>query len=82
VPLKRIVASDSFSDEKGNVVPASSLGMPGDWPLELLVTLTFENSEGRTRMTLRHVGIPPGQMSDMTQVGWNESFDKLAESLN
>jgi dihydrofolate reductase len=25
--------------------------------------------------------IPEGQMSDLTQVGWNESFDKLAESL-
>jgi hypothetical protein len=32
-------------------------------------------------MTLRHIGIPPGTMSEMCEAGWNESFDKLAESL-
>ncbi len=32
-------------------------------------------------MTLRHVGIPAGEMSELTEAGWNESFDKLAESL-
>lgn len=35
VPLERLVLTDSFADEKGNVVPASHYGMPGDWPLEL-----------------------------------------------
>jgi len=81
VPLKRIVYTDSFADEKGNVVPASHYGMNGDWPLELSVTVTFEEKEGRTKMILRHVGIPEGQMSDLTRAGWNESFDKLAESI-
>lgn len=81
VPLERLVVTDSFSDEKGNVVPASHYGMPGDWPLELLVTVTFEEIGDKTKMILRHVGIPSGKMSDDTQAGWNESFDKLAESL-
>jgi len=30
VPQERIVATDSFADEKGNVVPASHYGMSGD----------------------------------------------------
>jgi uncharacterized protein YndB with AHSA1/START domain len=47
----------------------------------LLVTVTFEEKKGKTTMTLRHEGIPAGTMSDNTEVGWNESFDKLAESL-
>lgn len=82
VPLERLVCSDSFADEKGNVVPASHYGMPGDnWPLELMVTITFEDLRGKTKMTLTHSGIPSGQMKEMTGVGWNESFDKLAESL-
>jgi len=54
--------------------------MPGDWPSELLVAVTFEEHEGKKKMTLRHVGIPAGQMSELTHSGWNESFDKLAES--
>lgn len=81
VPLERLVLTDSFADEKGNVVPASHYGMTGDWPLELLVTVLFEETGGKTKMTLRHIGIPSGKMSDDTQAGWNESFDKLAESL-
>jgi hypothetical protein len=32
-------------------------------------------------MTLTHQGMPAGEMSDMSGAGWNQSFDKLAESL-
>jgi uncharacterized protein YndB with AHSA1/START domain len=82
VPLERIVCTDSFADERGNTVPASHYGMSADIPLEMLVTVTFEEYEGgKTKMTLRHVGLPEGEMKDMTGAGWNESFDKLAESL-
>ncbi len=81
VPEERIVSTDSFADENGNVVPASHYGMSGDWPEELQVTVTFEDSGGGTKMMLRHVGIPPGQMKELTAEGWNGSFDKLAESL-
>ncbi len=81
VPKERLVCTDSFADEKGNVVPASNYGMAGDWPLELLVTVMFEEIGGRTKMTLRHEGIPAGMMRELTETGWSESFDKLAESI-
>lgn len=81
VPLEKIVCTDSFADENGNIVPASQYGMPGDWPEELLVTITFEDEDGKTKMTLKHVGLPEGEMGEMAGAGWNESFDKLAESL-
>jgi uncharacterized protein YndB with AHSA1/START domain len=81
VELERIVCTDSFSDAEGNVIPASNYGMSGEWPLELLVTVTFEEYEGKTKMTLQHVGIPAGENRDLTEAGWNESFDKLAEYL-
>jgi len=79
VPMEKIVATDSFSDEKGNVVPASNYGMTGDWPLELIVTVTFEDQDKKTKMTLNHVGFPPGEPREMAYEGWNQSFDKLAE---
>jgi len=81
VEPERIVYTDSFADEHGNVVPASHYGLSAGFPLELQVTVTFEDYGGKTKMTLKHVGIPAGEMSDMTGAGWNESFDKLAESL-
>lgn len=81
VPMERLILTDSFADEKGNVVPASHYGMSGDWPFELLVTIKFEDLKGRTKMTLQHIGIPKGQMTDLTRAGWNESFDKLVENI-
>ena len=81
VPMERLVLTDSFADDKGNIVPASHYGMTGEWPLELGVTVTFEELGGRTKMTLRHVGIPAGQMREMANAGWSQSFDKLAENI-
>jgi uncharacterized protein YndB with AHSA1/START domain len=81
VPPERIVCTDSFADEKGRVVPASHYDMSGDWPRELVVTVTFEEQGGRTKFTLQHVGFTSGEMRDLAKAGWNQSFDKLAESL-
>lgn len=82
VPMKEIVCTDCFADEHGNVVPAAHYGMTEDFPLEMLVTVTFEEVQGsKTKMTLRHTGLPAGEMIKSAGAGWNESFDKLAESL-
>ncbi|MFV8344071.1 SRPBCC family protein [Flavobacterium sp. XS2P39] len=80
VPMKRITYTDSFADEKGNVVPSTYYGMEG-FPLELQVTVTFEAHDAKTKMTLTHAGIPSGKMTDLTKASWNESLDKLAASL-
>lgn len=83
IPFKKIVVTDSFADEKGNIVPATHYGMEG-FPLEMLVTVIFEElANGKTQMTLTHTGIEnidEKTRSGMDQ-GWNESFDKLAKSI-
>jgi uncharacterized protein YndB with AHSA1/START domain len=79
VPLTRIVMTESYADEKGNVIPAP--GLPADWPLELLDTLTLEDYEGKTRMTVRSAGAAPSQARDRVEVAWNGSLEELAESL-
>ena len=81
VEPERLVCTDSFADAQGNIVPASHYGMPGDWPEALLVTVTLEDMNGGTKLTLRQAGIPAGEMRKMTAAGWNGSFDKLAASL-
>lgn len=81
IPEERLVWTDSFADEQGNVVPGSYYGMGDDFPLEMLVTITFEDHDGKTKLTLHHAGHPAGEMADMAGAGWNESFDKLAASL-
>jgi len=81
IPMERIVFTDCFADEQGNVVPATHYGMSPDFPLEMLVIVTFEDLDGKTKMTLEHIGIPTGPDSEGAQQGWSESFDKLANTL-
>ena len=83
VPMQKIVISDSFADEKGNVVPASYYGMPGTFPLETTIEITFEQMDGKTEMTLYYPSIESieGKMLDDMTAGWNQSFDKLSEKL-
>jgi len=80
---ERLVMTDSFADEKGNTVPATYYGMGGEWPLEMLITVTFEEQDGKTKLTLKHSGTEGiGQVNrDGMRQGWNESFDKLAQYL-
>jgi uncharacterized protein YndB with AHSA1/START domain len=77
----RIVMTDSFADEHGNIVPASYYGLGTDFPAELEVEVTFEDLGGKTRMILEHCGLPDGEILELTEQGWNQSFDKLAECL-
>jgi uncharacterized protein YndB with AHSA1/START domain len=81
VPPERIVCTDSFADEKGNVVPASYYGMVAPYPLELLLRVSFEARAGKTESTLRHTDFPPGSERDNARDGWSTSLDKLAGLL-
>ena len=81
-PMEKIVVTDSFADEKGNVVPASYYGMESIdiWPLELEVTVKFEKQGMMTRLTIHYPSFPSDQIEG-ARAGWNSSLDKLAESL-
>ena len=85
VPLERLVCTDSFADEKGNVVPASHYGMSSDFPLELQVTVTFEEHDGKTKLTVTDLFDTAEDRDGMLQSGMEEgaaeSQDRLAELL-
>ncbi len=77
---ERLVLTDSFSDAEGNVVPASQHGLPGDWPPETVMTVTLEERDGGTALTVRENGIPE-EMRDLAAIGMRQSLDKLAVYL-
>jgi uncharacterized protein YndB with AHSA1/START domain len=72
---ERLVYTESISDESGNVLSASDMGMPEGHPMTTEVIVELREVGGRTRMVVTHVGIPkdsPGA------AGWFMAFDKLA----
>lgn len=80
IPLKKIVYTDSFADNEGNIVPAAYYKMPGDWAMEAIVTLDFEEVNGKTNMILTHTGLP-AEMGDECMKGWQSMFDKLESNF-
>ncbi len=67
VAPERLVFTHAFDEEEGNRGP------------ETLVTVTFADDNGKTRMTFRQTGFGSVKSRDGHEEGWNECFDLLAE---
>jgi uncharacterized protein YndB with AHSA1/START domain len=79
VPKRKLVMTDNFSDEKGNITDAPE-GMPGDWPKDLLITIELQEKNSNTEISFTQQGIPVEAYEDCIN-GWSESFDKLEKKL-
>ena len=71
-----IVCTNYMADAEGNPSPSGS-----DWPDETLVTVTFEDLDGKTKLTLRHEVLPPTEGREHAAGGYSQAFDKLEELL-
>jgi uncharacterized protein YndB with AHSA1/START domain len=80
IPNEKIVSTMWFSDENGNAVPAAKLGIPGEWPDLVLVTVNFKAMDQKTLVTVTETGIP-GIMYVFAKMGWEQQFDKFDKLL-
>jgi uncharacterized protein YndB with AHSA1/START domain len=78
---EKIVYVDSFSDASGRKVEPGYYGMSADHPSETLVTVTFAEDQGRTRVTLMHSFPESVRERADTEKGWGEMLDSLAAHL-
>jgi uncharacterized protein YndB with AHSA1/START domain len=76
-----LVYTDRFADAQGNPVPPAVYGMSASHPAETLVTVTFEEHEGKTRLTLRHAIPVSVEERKGAEQGWSEMLERLAEDL-
>jgi uncharacterized protein YndB with AHSA1/START domain len=81
VEASLLVSTDSFSDEEGNLVQPSHYGMSPDWPSETLVTATFAEHDGKTKLTLQQSVLESVAERHGARQGWTETLDRLAEYL-
>jgi uncharacterized protein YndB with AHSA1/START domain len=72
---KRLVYTESMSDEHGNVLSPSEMGMPAGHPTTTEILVELNELGGRTRMVMTHVGVPEGSPG---AAGWKMAFEKLA----
>lgn len=83
---KKIVYSSFFSDEEGNNVRAP---FHENWPMETLNTITFNEDEGETTLTMIVVPVSPNEeeaktfedSKEMAQDGYSGTLNQLDEYL-
>lgn len=86
---ERLVFISSFSDADGGITRAPFPQLGGNWPLEVLNTLTLSEEGGQTTLTLRGGPINASEderktfaaMADSMRQGFAGTFDQLAEHL-
>lgn len=74
----RLVYTESMCDADGTIISPQSMGMPEGHPDITEVIVELSETDGKTRMTMVHVGVVAGTAGDG---GWNQAIDKLADLL-
>ena len=86
IPPSRIVCVQSFSDKDGGVTRHP---MSPQWPAEMLSTVTFEEQDGKTAVTVRWLPINASEAErelfvasrESMNGGWGGSFETLVKYL-
>lgn len=89
VPHERLVYVSAFSDPEGGITRAPFASIRDTFPLEILNSLTFTESNGRTTLSLRGHPLNATEEERKTylgmfgsmQQGFGGTFDVLAEYL-
>lgn len=82
VPMKLLEFTHSLSDEEGNQIDPTTVGMPEDFPREMRMTVEFNAIRpDMTELTITEYDWTMGDMAVYSLAGLHQSVDKLAESL-
>ncbi len=74
-----IVYSDSFADAGGNAVSPTHYGCSESYPFETLISIIFEEYNGKTRIILRHAVKQGVKEREGIFQGWSEMLQRLDE---
>jgi len=78
IPLQTIHFIQSLADEDGNKIDPTKVGMPPDFPGDIITIVTFKALEnGKTEMTVTEYA-EFGSISNFAQIGLEQSLDKMA----
>lgn len=87
VPNKKLVVTDYFSDEAGNIMAPSEQGQDPNFPKEMTVTILFEQIEdNKTKLSIIYQRPETEEqyqamLKSGMKEGWNSSLNKMEEAL-
>ncbi|WP_316841705.1 SRPBCC domain-containing protein [Pedobacter gandavensis] len=79
---EKLVFSMTLSNEAGDTLAAMEAGKPGDWPMEILTTVTFSPVGKQTKITL-HQSVPEASAKENgAYQSWIKMFHKLENLIS
>ena len=78
---ERLVYTLAIADEQGNKVAPATAGHDERWPQETLLTVTFEDLDGKTRLTLRQNVSESLARQTGAYPSWLEMLQRLEDLL-
>jgi uncharacterized protein YndB with AHSA1/START domain len=81
VPPARLVYSMMVSDAQGNPADPVAMGMDPEWPRETVLTVTFTEHEGQTKLMLHQTVSESLAKRTGAHPSWLQMLDRLAEDL-
>ncbi|MFQ1700343.1 SRPBCC family protein [Loktanella agnita] len=74
----RLVYTESMCDADGVIIAPEAMGMPAGQPQITEVIIDLKEVDGKTQMTMVHVGVPEGSAGE---TGWSQAFDGFEKAL-
>jgi uncharacterized protein YndB with AHSA1/START domain len=71
----------NLSDDAGNVVDPSTVGMPAEFPTNVRHVVTFTPVDSGTELTVTEYGYTSPRFYELSKVGLEECIDKLEATL-
>ncbi|MET0132675.1 MAG: SRPBCC family protein [Kibdelosporangium sp.] len=82
VPERRLEFLMGFADENGHARTPADLGLPADIPSKVRHVVTFEQTGGKTELTVTEFGYTSPQTVELAKLGLEQCLDKLVASLS
>jgi uncharacterized protein YndB with AHSA1/START domain len=82
LPNTKIVFTLINADENGNPINPIEIGMDSDWPGSTLVTVTFTEDKGKTKMQLRQTVSQELAQKTGAYPSWLQMLNKIQTVLN
>ena len=78
---EKIIYNIAISDKDGNPAQPSDMGMDPEWPAETLVTVLFEDIDGKTKLTLQQAVETALAKRTGAYPSWLQMLDRLEAVL-
>ena len=82
VPYSKIVFTMINADENSNPINPADIGMDPEWPGETLVTVTFTEENGKTKLQLRQTVSQELAKKTGAYPSWLQMLDSMKEVIN